>query len=140
MSRVINANDSMLFASDSECLERRAQLINAGIIVPANTSELIQKKDGSFVVSTIQSSKEMRKTLISSGLIDPNLCRLLPEKDRPISNLEEGEYKPRPIKTEQEYLRRKQAYFRIMQEILFSRKDLGLVLGKKEDGDPDWYF
>lgn len=140
MSRVINSDEETLFASDNECLERRQQLIDAGIITPANKGELIQRRDGNLVISTKQISREKRQNLIKSKMLNINLCDLFPEANRPISKSEEGEFKSRSIKTDLEYQRRKAAYFRIMQEVLFSRTDLDLILGKKENNDPDWYF
>lgn len=140
MSRVINSDEEALFASDNECSERRQQLIDAGILIPANKNELVQRRDGSLVVSTKQTSKDKRHDLINSGMLNIGLCNLFPEINRPISKSEEGEFKSRSIKTDLEYQRRKAAYFRIMQEVLFSRTDLNLILGKKENSDPDWYF
>lgn len=140
MSRIINSGEEVVFATEEECLERRESLISAGIITPANKNDIILSKDGNIVVSTKESCAIERKKLIDVGLINIDLCNLLPEKNRPVCAAEEGEYKSRPIKTDCEYERRKAAYFRMMQEILYSRKDLNLILAKKEDTDPDWYF
>jgi len=127
------------FATDEECKARRSVLIAMGVIKPATKSDLIEKKDGTIILSTRKESRAGRKQLIDQGIIDPTFCELIPDKSFH-KGKEEGEFKSRPIKSKEEYDKRKQAYFRIMQEILKSRKDLRLVLGKKNDNDPEWYF
>jgi hypothetical protein len=131
-------NDEPL-ATDEECKTRRSILIAMGVIKPISKSDLIEKKDGTIILSTKKDGRIIRKNLISQGIIDPTLCQLSPDKSY-YKGTEEGQFVPRPIKFEEEYDRRKRAYFRIMQEILRSRTELKLVLGKKNDSDPEWYF
>ena len=133
-----NMNEKPL-ATDEECTIRRNELIAAGVIQPASKSDLIERKDGSIILSTRKNNYGKRKDLISKGVIDANLCELIPETGKHQVK-EEGEYVSKPITSELEYFRRKQVYFRMMQEILKSRKELKLILGKKNDNDPDWYF
>ncbi|MFA5048327.1 MAG: hypothetical protein WC516_04890 [Patescibacteria group bacterium] len=140
MAKIVNTNEEILFASDQECIDRRKQLIEFGIITPADNSEFIIRRDGNVVMPTKENSKNERKNLIDCGIINIELYKLLPEKNRPLCTQEEGEYKCHPIKTEEEYLRRKHAYFRMIQEILFSRRDLNIIFGKKENNNPSWYF
>lgn len=138
--KIINTEmNTIEFATDNECQERRNFLITCGYIKPANRSELSSKGEIN-VVSTKRFAHKKRSELISLGIIDQSLCKLIPEIGDFPSNREEGEYKVKPIITEEQYQRRKMAYFRMIQEILFSRRDLNLILGKREDTDPDWYF
>ena len=140
--KVINTVDKQEdkpIATDEECQVRRNILISSGVVVPAHKSDLITKKDGSVILSTRKSGLARRKELIEKGLIDENLCQLLPN-NVPYQPKEEGEYRCKSIRSEEEYDRRKRAYFRAMQEILHSRKELKLILGKKDDNDPEWYF
>lgn len=141
MSKVLNTNsrNDLPEATDQECLQRRRLLIGSGVITPS-TDSLLKRPDGSLAVPTNQYSANLRATLINNGIINPDLISL-PERDRskPV-NIEEGEYKPRPIANNNEYMRRKQAYFRILQEVLKSRVELNLNLGPKKNTDPDWYF
>jgi hypothetical protein len=131
-------NDEPL-ATDEECRARRSILIAMGVIRPAPKSDLIEKKDGTVILSTRRDGRVRRKLLVDQGIIDPTLCELIPDESF-YKGKEEGEFKSRPIQSKEGYDRRKQAYFRVMQEILRSRKDLRLVLGKKNDDDPEWYF
>jgi hypothetical protein len=131
-------NDKPL-ATDEECRTRRAVLIAIGAIKPAPKSELIEKGDGTIILSTRRDNRARRKQLIEQGIIDPTLCELITNTE-PYIPKEEGEFVVRPIKSEKEYNMRKMAYFRIMQEMLYSRKDLKLRLDKKADDDPKWYF
>ena len=126
-------------ATDKECQIRRSKLIAAGVIQPAPKSDLIERKGGSITLSTRKNNYGKRKKLISKGIIDSNLCHLIPETGK-YKAKEEGEYVSNPIVSELEYFRRKQIYFRMIQEILMSRKELKLILGKKNENDPDWYF
>ena len=135
------------FASDEECLNIRNSLIEKGIIVPGK-SNLIKKNGVLPTVSTKKYSKNLREDLINREFIFPvelqedgsiSYCKLIPYRGKYFPK-EEGEYKSKPIKNNRDYIRRKQIYFRMIQEILYSRRELKLVLGKKEDSDPDWYF
>lgn len=132
-------HDDKPLATDKECEAYRETLIATGIIKPAPRSELIEKKDGTIILSTRRDSRARRERLIEGGVLDPTLCQLVTNPN-PHTPKGEGEYSPKPIESEEEYDRRKRAYFRVMQEILRSRKDLRLVLGKKNDKDPEWYF
>lgn len=106
-------------ATDKECVARRNALIYNRIIKP-----------GKYIGE--------RNRLIEKGLINPNLCEV--EQNKYIVNSEEGEYKSRPIGSNEEYEKRKLIYFRILQEVLQSRRDLKLILAIKEKTDPEWYF
>jgi len=142
MVKTLNSEEvknNLKLASDRECAERRRALIAGGVVKPAERSEIIFRKNAVPVVSTRRARNAERQKLIEEGIIDPNYCRLLPQKRRP-SLAEEGEYKAKPITSDEEYERRKRAYFRIMQEVLRSRKELNLVLGPKKDDDPEWLF
>lgn len=132
-------NSKMEFATDQDCADRRNELIDAGILTPASAEEVVIK--GNEVhISTIKQSGEERMRLVNNNIINPNACDLRPEKNRKPSSLEEGEIKNKSVDSEEEYLRRRAAYFRMMQEIIFSRRDLNLILAKKEERDPDWFF
>lgn len=117
------------FATNKECIDRRNFLINAGIIVPGNNTN------------------RFRDDLIKCGLIQPLFCKDgsikycdLPPKRNHLFYSNEGEYKSKPITSDNDYYRRRQVYFRMIQEVLYSRVSLNLILGKKKDSDPDWYF
>ena len=141
MSKVLNTNSKadLPEATDQECLQRRKFLIATGVITPS-VDTLCKRPDGSLAVSTNRYSGNLRNTLVNSGIISSDLVSLS-EKGRSKSvNVEEGEYKPRPITSNDKYIRRKQAYFRVLQEVLKSRVDLNLNLGSKKNTDPDWYF
>jgi len=140
MIRLLDIRDNEKpLATDEECEVRRRILIATGVIKPALKSELIERKDGTVILSTRRDSRAKRERLIEQGIIDPTLYQLSIDPS-PYTSGGEGEYNPRSIESEEEYDRRKRAYFRIMQEILKSRKDLKLILGKKSDKDPEWYF
>lgn len=104
----------MDFATDKECSERRRELIDAGIIRPTEFN-----------------AQEERKKLIGRGVISPMVINNKPnfiELPRPKKHFgrEYGEYSPKKIKTDEEYNRRKIVYFRIVQEIIYSREKCGL--------------
>jgi len=141
MTKLLNTkkNSDTPIATDTECKARRSVLIAMGAIVPARKADLITKKDGSIILSTRKQSRIKRQRLVDQGIVDENLCELVPH-DVSHKSANEGEYKVKPIQSNAAYLRRRQSYFRIMQEILHSRKELKLILGKKNDNDPDWYF
>lgn len=129
----------LLEASEQECIGRRNLLIAAGIITPANKNEII-RRGGEEVASTKKDILSKRKQLIKQGIINPRLCKIIHEKDIVVENNEEGEYNPKRISSDEEYLRRRSVYFRMLQEIIFARIDLRLVLGKKNSNDPEWIF
>ena len=116
----INSIEENEVASDTECFNMRSKLIASGIITLGDEINM------------------NRQRLIDDGILSEELYELIPGK-RGVG-YEEGEYIARPIKTEEEYNRRKAAYFRMIQEILYSRRDLKLILGRKEPTDPEWYF
>jgi len=132
-----NTNKELPFASDEECSIRRVSLILGKVI--KTSKNIIYKKDKDPVVSTVEFSTKLRKDLIKKGLIDPNPCKLYPP-NKSFRPSDEGEYRARPIKTEADYFRKRQTYFRMMQDIFHSRRQLKLALGKKKDNDPDWFF
>jgi hypothetical protein len=138
--KVLNVKRNELqFATNQECAERREYLIKTGVIKPAGKNDVIFKRNSDPIVNTIKTSRKMRQKLIDNGIISTDLCKVEPARDCGVVN-EQGDYKVRPIKSEDEYERRKNMYFRIMQEILHSRRDLKLILISKRDSDPDWYF
>ena len=119
-------------AAAMECDEMRNSLISKGTIVPA--------KPGMAAAQIRKFRRQERERLIELGIIDPELCRL-PSPILPrVRAGEEGEYKPTPISSDGEYYRRRQTYFRMVQEILQSRRELRLVLGPKGNNDPEWVF
>ncbi len=141
MAKVINSKseDQLPVASDAECKVRRAMLVNSGVIIPANKSDVITKKDGSQVLSTRRSSRALRKQLIEQGIINPNFTYEATDREGFVPS-EEGEYDPQPIQSDAEYERRKNNYLWMISDILRTRRELRLILGKKADDDPDWYF
>jgi len=140
----MNKSMNQPIATDRECKVRRGLLISLGVITPCK--QPVVKKGFATTISTEKSARNLRKDLINRGFISPmvnadnstSFC----EVARSHSHVphEEGEYRSRPIQSDEEYDRRRQAYFRMIQEILYSRKKLKLVIGKKRDTDPDWYF
>ena len=87
-----------------------------------------------------------RDRLIESGVItplsdggEPNYVELIDYKSR-ITPKESGEYHVKKMRFESEYLRKKSLYFRMIQEIIWSRQKCNLILGPKENNDPDWFF
>lgn len=129
----------LLEATEQECIDRRNLLIANGIITPANKSEII-KKNREEVISTRKEVLNKRKQLIKQGIINPRLCGIIHEKNIVVKNNDEGEYNPKKISNNGEYLRRRSIYFRMLQEIIFARIDLKLILGKKNSNDPEWIF
>ncbi len=125
-------------ATDLEAKNRRNYLIEQGVLVPNSFTTI--SKDNDMVASTKKASLLTRKKLIDMGIIEESLVEVPKYDKKYLFPKEEGEYIPKPINNELEYKRKKHMYFRMMQEILKSRKDLHLILGKKEDNDPDWYF
>lgn len=119
-------------AAATECDEMRHNLISKGTIVPA--------KPGAAAMQTRKLRRQERERLIELGIIDLEPCCLPPPVlPRPRAG-EEGEYRPVPIANDDEYCRRRQTYFRMVQEILQSRRELRLVLGPKGNNDPEWIF
>jgi len=144
MVQTVNSND-LAFATDKECRNRRRLLIAFGVITP-NKTGIISKKRASPVMSTEKNSKNLREDLIRRGIISPvdpkeggSFIDLPPHRPH-ICSKDEGEYNPKPVKNDEDYRRRRDTYFRIIQEILHSRDKLKLILGEKRDTDPDWYF
>jgi hypothetical protein len=109
--------------------ELRDNLINKGTIKTAQPE-----------IPTKKLRRQERMQLIKLGIIDPTLCQLPEVKLPRPSGEEEGEYKVRPIINDIEYFQRRQAYFRMLQEVLYARKELKLVLGSKGPNDPEWIF
>jgi hypothetical protein len=96
------------FASDQECEEQRQRYIERGIIKTNCSEENLQ-----------------RNSLIESGLINQNMCKLSNKDTRHVPK-QEGEYVPIPIKNDKDYYRKRQLYFYSLQEILKARIDLKL--------------
>jgi hypothetical protein len=119
-------------ATSDECEAIRNDLIFKGMIEPM--------KPGAIQAQTKKLRKQEREQLIDLGIIDPELCPLsIPVLPRPRAK-DEGEYKPMPISNDDEYFRRRQVYFRMIQEILQSRRELKLILGPRGNNDPEWIF
>ena len=141
--KVINSNESsdqLPVASDAECKVRRALLVSGGVIKPAGKSETIIKKDGTQVLSTRKSSRAWRQKLIDQGIIDPNPSYTPATSREGFTPDDEGEYSTQPINSDEEYERRKSVYLWMVSDILRTRRELRLILGKKSENDPDWYF
>lgn len=128
-----NKIENLIEATEQETAERRQFLIDNNIIS----------------LSSGANESKWRKELVKSGTIEPierlpcgeiTYVKLSPPQKIKSINKEEGEYKIKPIVSEADYDRKKNAYFRSLQELLFSRRDLNLIVGKKNDNDPDWYF
>lgn len=142
MVKVLNSEEAkskLKLATEQECMDRRRALVAGGIIKPAEKSEIVFRKNAVPVVSTRRTRGMERRKLIEEGIIDPNYYELIPGPKH-TSSSESGEYKSRPINSIEEYNRRRNAYLRVMQEILRSRKELNLILGPKKDDDPEWFF
>lgn len=129
--------DDKVFSTDSECLQLRNELIKRKIIKPGNPKDIITKGDNK-ILSSSKGNRELREYLVDIGVIDPNPCAI--SKGNYSELPEEGEYSPKKILSDEEYNKRKNNYFRIMQEMIFARRDLKLILGKKNENDPDWFF
>ena len=147
MSKVLNINDvhdELPVATDEECAARRNALIYVGMIKPAKDPELFVKKGNPVALSTKEASARKRQELIDRGIITPDPVPVSSGLVRPPRGKEEGQYKPRPIKSDAEYEKRKQAYFRLMQEMLISRRELRLVFNQWDEAKmgpwPNWYF
>lgn len=141
MIKVINSNDEQLpLASEEECTTRRAFLVFNGTIKPAGKTDVTVKKDGSQALSTRRSSRALRNKLIEQRIINPEPSYKAPIIRCRHTASEEGEYDPQPIKSDNEYIRRRDNYLWMVSDILRVRRELKLVLGKKADNDPDWYF
>jgi len=128
--------EELMYATDSESELRRQELINAGLIKVS--SDVVSLKNGDVSVSTKSNRYKERLHLISKGMIKVSLCNLRPENVA--ERKEEGEYKSRVPQSDAEYVRRKAAYFRMLQEVLYSRRELNLILGRKDEKDPEWFF
>lgn len=112
-------DNELPIATDKECEDRRKLLISAGIIKTGN-------------------NKSLREELISKGIIDPNPS-YISVKNNYNNSSDEGEYIVKPIKTDEEYDRRKSLYLWMVHDILKARKELKLIFKKPEE-EPDWYF
>lgn len=146
MTKMINSKrgeKELPFATDEECLEMRNRLVAKGHIVPGNMEQEQEQGHGGMVRTAVS-----RKQLVECNLLKPiersmrgelSFCETIPNPE-PYRGSEEGEYSCRQIRSYNEYLRRRQAYFRMLQEVLHSRRELRLVLGQKRSTDPDWYF
>ena len=136
MSKSINSGKVLQFATDEQCQDRRDALIGAGII------KVSEDRKFDPVV-------HRRKPYIDAGIIRPleegedgcvTYCSLPEKENRRLFDNEEGTYVPKPIRSDREYQRKKQVYFRMLQEIIWSRQNCNLILGKISDDDPAWYF
>ena len=131
-------------ATDVEATERRNSLIESRVITPGSPVE----RKASLSLNEL-TPFETRMLLIKQGAIKPverledgsvTYCELPEKQNVKSTNVEEGEYRVKPILSESDYLRKKMVYFRSLQELLFARRDLNLIVGKKEFTDPEWFF
>ena len=136
MSKIINSGKVLPFATDEQCQDRRDALIGAGIIKV--------NENGKF-----DPVAHRRQSYIKEGIIRPlekdengnvTYCALPKRENRNLFDNEEGTYVPKPIKNDREYEIKKQVYFRMLQEIIWSRQNCNLILGKISEDDPSWYF
>lgn len=119
-------------ASVADCEAMRANLIAKGFITPSDS-------DVDAEQTRVLCERE-RARLVADGIISTDLyASPAPILPRPHAK-DEGEYRALPITGERDYIRRRQAYFRMLQEILRSRRELGLVLGQRGANDPEWVF
>jgi hypothetical protein len=127
-------------ATDNEAQMRRDRLIKLGVI----STNITQQRENQNM-----SPEEIRSKLIQSGVIKPveklkdgrvTYCDLPQKLNIKSTNNEEGEYRVKPIVSESDYERKKMVYFRSLQELLFARRHLNLIVGKKEENDPEWFF
>ena len=119
-------------ATGAECEAMRNDLIAKGRIRAA--------RPNADAARMRKLRRQEREQLIRAGIIDPSPCQLpAPVLPRPRAG-EEGEYRPTPISNDKDYLRKRQIYFRVIQEILQSRRELKLMLGPKGNNDPEWVF
>lgn len=123
-------------ATDEECAARRQKLIDAGIL-KENTSKIIERSGEPYLTTKTYASR-LRKDLERQGLVSSDYYDVPSLSKRKGS--EEGDYKVRPIRSQAQYERRRLLYFRMLQEILISRRELNLSLKPKQEGDPDWIF
>ena len=125
----------MEFATDQEYNNRRNEFIDAGIIRPGTHTPMEKLEN--------MTPQETREFLIANGTIKPvtcvdgrmQYCDLPPKKKYSNLNTEEGEYKVLPINTEEDYNRRKQVYFRMLQEVVVSRQELGLIINFEKENE-----
>ena len=131
-------------ATDVEATERRNSLIESGVITPGSPVE----RAAAIPLNEL-TPFEARLLFIKDGAIKPverlsdntvTYCELPASRNVKSTNVEEGEYRVKPIVSEEDYSRRKMVYFRSLQELLFARRDLNLIVGKKELTDPEWFF
>lgn len=90
------------FATDAECAERRQYLIEQRLIRPGSQKDPVRR----------------------SGIFEP-----APRKTRRVNanNIpEEGVYRCRPIRNDEQYQRRLQNYFHMLQSVLVARRELKL--------------
>jgi len=136
--KLIKSNEELPLATEEECKERREMLISGGVVKPAGKTELT-KRDGNNILSTKKYSKSYRQKLIDNGLIITSFEYIPISRNNYIPS-EEGVYNPKPIRTDEEYNNRKNNYLWMTSNMLKTRRDLKLILGKRSDNDPDWYF
>ena len=126
----------MKFLTDEESSLIREQLIDAGILTPAKEHELSVKKND-MVFSTSGKTKLLRQKLIDDGFISEDRIELMPKVKSKAT--EEGVYFPKPIKTEEDYERKRAVYLYMVQDILIARRELKLELGPVKSNE-GWMF
>lgn len=105
------------FATDEECAELRQRLVRAGKIVPA-------KPDGGGQAKPAPRGEEF--------------VPFSPAKRRNANDIpEEGVYKVRRIRSDEEYERRKRSYFIMLQSVLRTREELHLEFGERDEEEID---
>jgi hypothetical protein len=113
MNNNVTKTQNLPFATDEECVELRQRLICIGKIIP-NVEE----------VSTVTQYTKEDFTPIPST------------RRRNIADIpEEGTYKLRKIKSDEEYERRKRNYFIMLQSVLRSREELHLEFSHEGEDD-----
>lgn len=97
------------FATDEEHAALREELIAAGIIKPASEDDQNSREES----STFHPAPKQDRT-VNVGAIP-----------------ESGSYRCRPIRTDEEYDRRRQNYLHVLQSVLRSRRKLGVQFEKE---------
>jgi len=106
--------DKEEFATDEECQAHREYLISLGLITPGEPADRFSEAQerGTFHPAP------RKKRAVNVGRIPDS-----------------GTYKCRPIRTDEQYRRRLQNYFHILQSILQSRARLGVQFNRGRRGE-----
>lgn len=94
----------------------------------------MENTNNNLPFATDTECKEIRQKLINSGNIIPNKQKV---RRVNIYNIpEEGVYRFRRIKTDEEYNKRRENYFIMLQSILKSRIELGVEFTDENENNP----